>query len=141
MGLFRIPRDHNRTLVQTGLESGALKADCRHIGVWKETDVPVIVYSGSMAKRAREGLIEAFADLERAVLISTSAVEVGVDFAADTLITEECEGNSFLQRCGRVGRHGNDSRVIVLVVLIRLPSSKYSKTKNDTKRILWFGIP
>ncbi|AEJ60968.1 DEAD/DEAH box helicase domain protein [Spirochaeta thermophila DSM 6578] len=107
--------DHIRTLVQTGLESGALKADCRHIGVWKETDVPVIVYSGSMAKRAREGLIEAFADLERAVLISTSAVEVGVDFAADTLITEECEGNSFLQRFGRVGRHGNDSRVIVLV--------------------------
>ncbi len=104
-----------RALVQSGLESGALQADCRHIGLWKGTDVPVIVYSGSMAKRARAGLIDAFADLERAVLISTSAVEVGVDFAADTLITEECEGNAFLQRFGRVGRHGNDSHVLVLV--------------------------
>lgn len=106
---------HVRERVQKGLESGELEVDCRHIGIWKDTNVPVIVYSGSMAKRAREGLIEAFAELERAVLISTSAVEVGVDFAADTLITEECEGNSFLQRFGRVGRHGNDSRVIVLV--------------------------
>lgn len=104
-----------RSLVQRGLESGSLKADCRHIGLWKGTDVPVIVYSGSMAKHARAGLIDVFAGLERAVLISTSAVEVGVDFAADMLVTEECEGNSFLQRFGRVGRHGDRSKAIVLV--------------------------
>lgn len=104
-----------RALVEAGLKSGALQADYRHIGLWEGMDVPVIVYSGSMAKNARSGLIDVFADLERAVLISTSAVEVGVDFAADMLITEECEGNGFLQRFGRVGRHGNDSRVLVLV--------------------------
>lgn len=104
-----------REAVRTGLESGQLKVECRHIGLWKGTDVPVIVYSGSMAKQAREGLINVFADLDRAVLISTSAVEVGVDFHADTLITEECEGNSFLQRFGRVGRHGKGSKVIALV--------------------------
>lgn len=104
-----------RSLVEAGLESGDLEADCRHIGLWKGTNVPVIVYSGSMAKHARAGLIDVFADLERAVLISTSAVEVGVDFAADMLITEECEGNGFLQRFGRVGRHGDGSKVMVLV--------------------------
>lgn len=104
-----------RNLVQSGLESDTLQVDCRHIGLWKGTDVPVIVYSGSMAKHARSGLIDVFADLDRAVLISTSAVEVGVDFAADMLITEECEGNSFLQRFGRVGRHGDNSKVVVLV--------------------------
>lgn len=104
-----------RSLVQSGLESEALQVDCRHIGLWKGADVPVIVYSGSMAKHARFGLIDVFADLERAVLISTSAVEVGVDFAADILITEECEGNGFLQRFGRVGRHGDNGRVVVLV--------------------------
>lgn len=107
--------DHIRSLVQAGLESGVLQVDCRHIGLWKGTDVPMVVYSGSMAKHARAGLIEVFSDLDRAVLISTSAVEVGVDFAADTLITEECEANGFLQRFGRVGRHGDDSRVLVLV--------------------------
>lgn len=104
-----------RALVETGLESGALQADCRHIRLWKKTDVPVVVYSGSMAKHARAGLIDVFADLERTVLIATSAVEVGVDFIADTLITEECEGTGFLQRFGRVGRHGDGSQVLVLV--------------------------
>jgi DEAD/DEAH box helicase domain-containing protein len=104
-----------REIVRTGLESGSLRSDCRHIGLWKGTNVPVIVYSGSMAKGARTGLINAFADLEQAVLISTSAVEVGVDFAADTLITEECESNGFLQRFGRVGRHGDQGRAVVLI--------------------------
>jgi len=43
-------------------------------------------------------------------------VEVGVDFAADTLITEQCDGNGFLQRFGRVGRRvGVNGRVIVLI--------------------------
>ncbi len=107
--------DKLREAVRAGLESGELEVECRHIGLWKRTDVPVIVYSGSMSKVAREGLIGVFADLESAVLISTSAVEVGVDFHADALITEECEGNSFLQRFGRVGRHGKGSQVITLV--------------------------
>ncbi|MCL6520494.1 MAG: hypothetical protein K6T99_11760 [Armatimonadetes bacterium] len=107
--------DKIREAVKAGLDSGELDIDCRHIGLWKDTDVPVIIYSGSMAKQAREGLINVFTDLERAVLISTSAVEVGVDFDADVLITEECEGNSFLQRFGCVGRHGKGSKVITFV--------------------------
>jgi len=107
--------EHIQMLLQKGIDSGVLKVDCRHLGIWKGTDVPVIVYSGSMTKQARSGLIDVFSDLDRAVLISTSAVEVGVDFAADMLITEECEGNGFLQRFGRVGRHGSNSQVQVLV--------------------------
>ncbi len=107
--------DRVREVVKAGLESGDLNVECRHVGLWKGSDVPVIVYSGSMAKQAREGLINVFSDLERAVLISTSAVEVGVDFHADTLVTEECEGNSFLQRFGRVGRHGPGGMVIAFV--------------------------
>jgi len=79
----------------------------------------VILYSGSMARYAREGLIELFknSELRRpAVLIATSAVEVGVDFAADALITEECPASGFLQRFGRVGRReGLQSLVHVLV--------------------------
>ena len=56
-----------------------------------------------MSKHNRDGLVELFGKLEKAILISTPAVEVGVDFDADTLITEECDGNGFLQRFGRVG--------------------------------------
>lgn len=111
-----------REVIMQGLEARELEVECRHIGLWKSSDIPVIVYSGSMAKQARHGLINVFADLERAVLISTSAVEVGVDFDADALITEECEGNSFLQRFGRVGRHGKGSKAIAL-----LSGEAYSK--------------
>lgn len=107
--------DQLREAIRIGLASCQLDVECRHIGIWKGTNVPIIVYSGSMAKRARIGLIDVFSDIEHAVLISTSAVEVGVDFHADVLITEECEGNSFLQRFGRVGRHGSDSKVIAFV--------------------------
>ena len=92
-----------REIVKRGLATNELQVELRHIGLWADSTVPVIVYSGSMAKHTRKGLIDVFSDVERAVLISTSAVEVGVDFNADTLITEECERNSFLQRLGRVG--------------------------------------
>ncbi len=61
--------------MQGGVEAGALGANCRPIELWKRMDVPVLVYSGSMAKCASTGLIDVFADLERAVLISTSADE------------------------------------------------------------------
>ena len=107
-----------REIVKRGLETNELQVELRHIGLWRDSTVPVIVYSGSMAKTTRKGLINVFSQLEKAVLISTSAAEVGVDFDANTLITEECEHNSFLQRFGRVGRHskdGKDSRVIAFV--------------------------
>lgn len=104
-----------REVVKMGIASGELEVSCRYVGLWKGKDVPVIVYSGSMAKHARTGLINVFSDLDRAILISTSAVEVGVDFHAEVLITEECEGHGFLQRFGRVGRHGTGSQVIGIV--------------------------
>ncbi len=93
-----------------------LEAEARHIATWGDTDVPVVIYTGKMQKAEREGLIEAFSALPKAILISTPAVEVGVDFEADFLVTEECDGNGFLQRFGRVGRRrGVRSKAAVLV--------------------------
>jgi hypothetical protein len=46
--------------------------------------------------------------------LGTSAIEVGVDFRCDYLLFEALEAASFLQRFGRVGRHG-PGRAIVLV--------------------------
>ena len=85
-----------------------------HVATWKGTDYPLIVYSGSMSRCSRQGLINLFDRLEKAVLISTAAVEVGVDFTAQALITEECPAQSFLQRFGRVGRTGNGAKVYLL---------------------------
>ena len=46
--------------------------------------------------------------------LGTSAIEVGVDFRCDYLLFEALEAASFLQRFGRVGRHG-PGKAIVLV--------------------------
>ena len=102
--------------LQAALENGALEVETRHIATWGKSAVPAVIYTGQMSHRDREGLIEAFDEMERAVLVSTPAVEVGVDFKADVLITEECDGNGFLQRFGRVGRTG-EGRAEVQVLL------------------------
>ena len=102
--------------IRKTLAQGDLDVETRHIASWGDTGVPVVIYTGKMTRNERQGLIEAFAELPRAVLISTPAVEVGVDFAADVLITEQCDGNGFLQRFGRVGRRpGIRGKVVVLV--------------------------
>jgi DEAD/DEAH box helicase domain-containing protein len=102
--------------LEAALEDGTLEVETRHISIWGESGVPAVIYTGQMSRRDREGLIEAFDEMERAVLVSTPAVEVGVDFKADLLITEECDGNGFLQRFGRVGRTGT-GRAEVQVLL------------------------
>ena len=102
--------------IHQALAAKELEVEARHIATWGETRVPVVIYTGKMSRAEREGLLDAFSKLPRAVLISTPAVEVGVDFAADVLITEQCDGNSFLQRFGRVGRRpGIQGKVTVLV--------------------------
>lgn len=102
--------------IRGALAEGVLEIETRHIASWRETGVPVIIYTGKMTRTQRQGLIDAFAGLPRAVLISTPAVEVGVDFAADVLVTEQCDGSSFLQRFGRVGRRpGIQGRALTLV--------------------------
>lgn len=108
-----------RTEIQEKLKSaiadGQLQPKSNYITTWKDRDITTILYSGKMSKHNRDGLVELFGKLEKAILISTPAVEVGVDFDADTLITEECDGNGFLQRFGRVGRSGSIGQVSVLL--------------------------
>lgn len=112
----RAKREDLTGRILKALKDGRLDVDIKNIASWKDTEVPVIIYTGKMSKNERKGLLEAFGRLSRAVLISTPAVEVGVDFAADTLITEQCDGNGFLQRFGRVGRRiGDKGRVIALI--------------------------
>ncbi len=105
-----------RQHLEMALQEGRLEVETRHIATWGERDVPTIIYTGQMSRRDREGLIEAFDQMSQAILVSTPAVEVGVDFKAEMMITEECDGNGFLQRFGRVGRTGGSiAQVIVLL--------------------------
>ena len=97
------------------IETKRLQPQSSYITTWQDRNIPTILYSGKMSKHNRDGLVELFGKLEKAILISTPAVEVGVDFDADTLITEECDGNGFLQRFGRVGRSGGVGQASVLL--------------------------
>lgn len=87
------------------------------IRIWSDSEYPVILYSGSMNKELREGLIDIYDRLEKAILISTSAVEVGVDFSADYLITEQTNGSSLLQRFGRIGRQSISNKSIAIIYI------------------------
>lgn len=50
---------------------------------------------------------------DKLLVIGTSAIEVGVDFECDWLIFEASEAASFMQRFGRVGRHGRGTAIIL----------------------------
>lgn len=101
--------------LKSAIAAGQLQPESNYITTWQDGDIATILYSGKMSKHNRDGLVELFGKLEKAILISTPAVEVGVDFDADALITEECDGNGFLQRFGRVGRSGECGQVSVLL--------------------------
>ncbi len=59
-------------------------------------------------------LREAFAkDAEQpAVLVTTQAVEAGVDISADVLLTELAPANSLMQRAGRCARYAKQSGIV-----------------------------
>ncbi|MFC4769543.1 DEAD/DEAH box helicase [Effusibacillus consociatus] len=111
------------------------KVKTQHIRLLKGTNIPVILYTGSMTKNSRRGLIQAFQSKEvsQAILISTSAVEAGVDFDADLLITEDCTGSSFLQRFGRVGRRGGGQDRVILVTKNGSLYGGFRQTFNDVQ--------
>jgi CRISPR-associated endonuclease/helicase Cas3 len=56
------------------------------------------------------------------VLVSTSAIEIGVDLDADVLITEVCNPDSLVQRMGRCNRRGEKDNAKVVVVGSHIPA-------------------
>lgn len=57
---------------------------------------------------------ENIADMREAILIGTSAIEVGVDFDVPFLVMEAQDLASFLQRFGRGGRHSECKAILFL---------------------------
>ena len=109
-------RDYFKELLDSPLALARLPIAFPHVRLWQDSDVPVVLYTGKMSKADREGQIQLFDKLERAILVSTSGVEVGVDFDADLLITEQCPGPDLLQRFGRIGRREDVQGQVILQV-------------------------
>lgn len=88
----------------------------------------------SRALRSTEGKL---------IAIGTSAIEVGVDFHCDWLIFEASEAASFMQRFGRVGRHGPGTAVILCPnnVLVGLESQleEISRSALEEKVYNWYA--
>ncbi len=63
------------------------------------------------------------------LLVTTSAIEVGCDLNAHTLITQFCNPEQLLQRIGRCNRQGKMTNARVIVVGERIP--KYLTTIPD----------
>lgn len=70
---------------------------------WAREEIGVI--RGLMAKEDRT--ID-----NKLVVIGTSAIEVGIDFRTDLLLFLASDRTSFLQRLGRLGRHGPGTAVL-----------------------------
>jgi CRISPR-associated helicase Cas3 len=64
------------------------------------------VVRGLMAKEERQ-------IAGRVVVIGTSAIEVGIDFKTGLLLFKAGDAASFLQRIGRVGRHGPGTAILL----------------------------
>ncbi|RIH88975.1 CRISPR-associated helicase Cas3' [Calidithermus roseus] len=70
----------------------------------------VFLYHGRLADRVRKGGFREVKDRDEArkpyLLITTPAIEVGVDLDAEILLTSLCPPENLLQRLGRVNRRG-----------------------------------
>jgi CRISPR-associated endonuclease/helicase Cas3 len=58
---------------------------------------------------------QALAGRQPFVLLTTSAMEVGVDISCDVMITDLCEPDSFIQRTGRCARRATETGDVYLV--------------------------
>lgn len=103
-------------------------------GFDRHSELAIIRGLTSRAVRSTEGKLLA---------IGTSAIEVGVDFHCDWLIFEASEAASFMQRFGRVGRHGPGTAVILCPnnVLVGLESQpeEISRSALEDKVYNWYA--
>ena len=72
----------------------------------------------------------------KGILISTQAIEVGLDISCDTMLTELSPVDSFIQRAGRCARWGGDGSVCVYDVENSKPYKEelMENTKEEIKK-------
>jgi len=64
------------------------------------------------------------------ILVTTSAMEVGVDISSDVMITDLCQPDSFIQRIGRCARRPSESGKALLIAPLE-------KSKFQSEKQLW----
>lgn len=91
----------------------------------KQETANIFLYHGRLDRKWRSSVYEALkwrdTNGEPYVLVSTSAIEIGVDLNSQTLITEICNPDSLVQRMGRCNRKGQEANAKVIVVGSQIP--------------------
>ena len=91
-----------------------------------EKNPQLFLYHGRLDRRWRSGVYKALKARDDAkepyLLVSTSAIEIGVDLDAQVLITELCNPDALVQRMGRCNRRGEEAEAKVVVVGSQIPA-------------------
>ncbi|ASJ10960.1 CRISPR-associated helicase Cas3 [Thermococcus sp. P6] len=127
---FVDPEKRNAVIVNTVDRAIKLYEDAKNdIGLGREK---VLLIHGRMTPGHKRSVIERLRELKNGefLLIGTQAIEAGVDFSADVMVTDAAPINSLLQRFGRVARHGGDKKGEIII--IDAPPQPYSKEKVGT---------
>ncbi|AIU70040.1 RNA helicase [Thermococcus eurythermalis] len=92
----------------------------------------IVLIHGRMKPSHKQALIDRLRRLknEEFLLIGTQAVEAGVDFSSDVMVTDRAPINSLLQRLGRLARHARDSEGQV-VIMEDAPTGPYPSEKVE----------
>lgn len=114
------------------------------VAVWRQLktefgeQTPVWLYHGRLTQPQRKKVYEALSEADKAnqgyILISTSAIEVGCDLNAHTLITQLCDPDRLIQRVGRCNRRQEMSNAQVIVVGDDIPEWLTVLSAEDLQR-------
>lgn len=98
-----------------------------------DSDRVVFLYHGRLADQKRPEVYKQIQDRDGRkqpyILITTSAIEVGCDLNATTLISQICPPENLIQRVGRCNRRGDISDAKVIVIGNKIPD--FSNTLDE----------
>lgn len=75
------------------------------------------------------------ASMEAQLIVATSTVDVGVDFAINFLIYESLDAGSFIQRLGRLGRHQGFSTYKAITLVPEWIRDKFLELYTDRSEV------
>lgn len=91
--------------------------------------------ASASSRRVFPGLFTVEGNDEVDVLISTQAIEVGVDLDLAAMLTELAPASALAQRFGRVNRLGQRETAELRVVVPSVPSGDYARPPYDTEEL------
>lgn len=96
------------------------------------------LYHGRLTQRQRKRVYDALSQADKAgkgyILVSTSAIEVGCDLNAHTLITQLCDPDRLIQRVGRCNRRQEMPNAQIVVVGDDIPQWLTVLSSEDIQR-------